>query len=237
MSTLETFSDEVFFEIFDRLSPSDLYRTFYGLNNRLNTILNDSRMRFRDNLSALSPAQFHSYVQNILPQIIDRLVSFTFGTYDTDEVRRRANLSAALTSLVALVPTSGSVPAHVLVRSQSVQASAYPSHYQDDHRRRVTRSVRTRSPRRSRQRSLLRRQQRRGHHVVRAHRQRPARPTEAQTSEDGHVRSNDLHGRHRRVPGRATLHRLVSNARTHTSTPIRAAPLDLESDHLRTAQR
>ena len=86
-STLETFSDEVFFEIFDRLSPNDLYRTFSGLNTRLNVILNDSRMRFRDNLSSLSPAQFHSYIENILPQIIDRLISLTFGTYDTDEVR------------------------------------------------------------------------------------------------------------------------------------------------------
>ncbi|CAF2535090.1 unnamed protein product [Rotaria sp. Silwood2] len=85
---LETFSDEVFFEIFDRLSPSDLYKTFYGLNIRLNTILNDSRMRFRDNLSSLSPKQFHSYVKNILPQIIDRLISFTFGTYDTDEYQQ-----------------------------------------------------------------------------------------------------------------------------------------------------
>jgi len=86
-SKLETFSDEVFFEIFDRLSPNELYKTFYGLNIRLNTILNDSRMRFRDNLSSLNPKQFHSYIKNILPQIIDRLISFTFGTYDTDEVR------------------------------------------------------------------------------------------------------------------------------------------------------
>jgi len=86
-SKLEKFSDEVFFEIFDRLSPSDLYKTFYGLNIRLNAILNDSRMRFRDNLSTLNPDQFHSYIINILPQIMDRLISFTFGTYDTDEVR------------------------------------------------------------------------------------------------------------------------------------------------------
>jgi len=85
---LETFSDEVFFEIFDRLSPSDLYKTFYGLNKRFNTILNDSRMRFRDNLSSLNPIQFHSYVQQILPQILDRLISFTFGSYDTDEFQQ-----------------------------------------------------------------------------------------------------------------------------------------------------
>ncbi|CAF4378338.1 unnamed protein product [Rotaria sp. Silwood2] len=45
-------------------------------------------MRFRDNLSSLSPKQFHSYVKNILPQIIDRLISFTFGTYDTDEYQQ-----------------------------------------------------------------------------------------------------------------------------------------------------
>lgn len=85
-SNLETFSDEVFFEIFDRLSPSELYETFYGLNSRFNTILNDSRMRFRDNLSSLNPYQFHSYIRHVLPQIMDRLISFTFGTYDTDEV-------------------------------------------------------------------------------------------------------------------------------------------------------
>ncbi len=83
---LETFSDEVFFEIFDRLSPMDLYKTFYGLNYRLNTILNDSRMRFRDNISSLNIEECHFYIKNILPQIITRLVSFTFGTYDTDEV-------------------------------------------------------------------------------------------------------------------------------------------------------
>lgn len=86
-SSLETFSDEVFFEIFDRLSPSELYQTFYGLNSRFNTILSDSRMRFRDDLSSLNLIQFHSYIQHILPRIMDRLISFTFGTYDTDEVR------------------------------------------------------------------------------------------------------------------------------------------------------
>ncbi len=85
-SVLETFSDEVFFEIFDRLSPMDLYKTFFGLNHRLNTILNDSRMRFRDNISSFNIDECHFYIQNILPQIINRLVSFTFGTYDTDEV-------------------------------------------------------------------------------------------------------------------------------------------------------
>jgi hypothetical protein len=85
-SELETFSAEIFFEIFDRLSPSDLYQTFYGLNIRLNKILNDSRMRFRDNISSLHSNEFHFYIKNILPQIIDRLVSFTFGSYDTDEV-------------------------------------------------------------------------------------------------------------------------------------------------------
>ena len=87
-SRLETFSDEVFFEIFDRLSPSELYQTFFGLNTRFNTILTDSRMRFRDNLSSLNLTQFHSYIQHILPRIMDRLISFTFGTYDTDEVHR-----------------------------------------------------------------------------------------------------------------------------------------------------
>lgn len=87
-SKLETFSDEVFFEIFDRLTPSELFDTFYGLNTRLNTILNDARMRFRDNLSSLTPKQFHSYTRRILPLIQSRLLSFTFGTYDTDEVCR-----------------------------------------------------------------------------------------------------------------------------------------------------
>jgi hypothetical protein len=85
-SVLETFSDEVFFEIFDRLSPLDLYKSFYGLNNRFNTILHDSRMRFRDNISSLNTKEFQFYIENILPQINHRLISFTFGTYDTDEV-------------------------------------------------------------------------------------------------------------------------------------------------------
>jgi hypothetical protein len=85
-SVLETFSDEVFFEIFDRLAPTDLYTTFYGLNYRLNTICNDSRMRFRDNLSSLNTKEFHFYIENILPRILNRLVSFTLGTSDTDEV-------------------------------------------------------------------------------------------------------------------------------------------------------
>jgi hypothetical protein len=86
-STLETFPDELFFEIFDRLTSINLYQTFNGLNHRFNTILHDSRLRFRDNLSSLNFKEFHFYIKNILPQIIDRLVSFTFGTYDTDEVR------------------------------------------------------------------------------------------------------------------------------------------------------
>ena len=86
-SQLETFSDEVFFEIFDRLSPSDLYKTFAKLNGRFKTILNDSRMRFRDNLSSMNAEQFHFYVQSVLPHVLDRLISLTIGTYDTDEVR------------------------------------------------------------------------------------------------------------------------------------------------------
>jgi hypothetical protein len=86
-SKLETFPDELFFEIFDRLSSIELYQTFYGLNHRLNTILNDFRLRFRDNISSLNLKEFHFYIQNILPQITNRLISFKFGTYDTDEVR------------------------------------------------------------------------------------------------------------------------------------------------------
>lgn len=85
-SVLETFSDEIFFEIFDRLSPLDLYQAFYGLNNRFNKILNDYRLRFRDNISSLNENEFEFYMNKILPHIIHRLVSFTFGTHDTDEV-------------------------------------------------------------------------------------------------------------------------------------------------------
>lgn len=85
-SVLETFSDEIFFEIFDRLSPLDLYQAFYGLNTRFNRILNDSRLRFRDNISSFNTKEFEFYMKKILPQIIHRLISFTFGTYDTDEV-------------------------------------------------------------------------------------------------------------------------------------------------------
>jgi len=62
-SQLETFSDEIFFEIFDRLSPTGLYQTFYGLNNRLNKILNDSRMRFRDNISSLNSKELRFYIK------------------------------------------------------------------------------------------------------------------------------------------------------------------------------
>jgi len=84
---LETFPDEIFFELFDRLSPRDLYQAFHSLNSRINTILHDSRMRFRDNISSLNIDEFHFYTKHILPKISNRLVSFTFGTYDPDEVR------------------------------------------------------------------------------------------------------------------------------------------------------
>lgn len=83
---LETLSDEIFFEIFDRLSPWDLFQAFDGLNQRLNTILTDSRLRFRDDISSLKLEQCHFYIEHILPRIHTRLTSFTFGSYDTDEV-------------------------------------------------------------------------------------------------------------------------------------------------------
>lgn len=83
---LEILSDEIFFEIFDRLSPWDLFQTFSGLNQRFTTILNDSRLRFRDDISSVKLEQCHFYFNHILPQIISRLISFTFGTCDTDEV-------------------------------------------------------------------------------------------------------------------------------------------------------
>ncbi|CAM4771995.1 unnamed protein product [Rotaria magnacalcarata] len=87
-SLIETFSDDLFFDVFDRLSSMDLYKAFGGLNNRFTAILNDRRMHFRDNISCLNLEEFHSYIENILPKIIDRLVSFTFGTYDTDEYQQ-----------------------------------------------------------------------------------------------------------------------------------------------------
>ncbi len=39
MSSLESFSNEIFYEIFDRMCFKDIYYAFYGINTRFNYLI------------------------------------------------------------------------------------------------------------------------------------------------------------------------------------------------------
>jgi len=73
----EDLSDDILMDIFDSLCPSVyIYHSFYNLNQRLNRIINDSRLLISLDLShIMSPSNFTYHCQIMLPNMSKQLIS------------------------------------------------------------------------------------------------------------------------------------------------------------------
>jgi hypothetical protein len=76
-SKFEDLSDDILMDIFDFLSPSVyIYYSFFNLNQRLNHIINDSRLLISLDLSHLiNPSNFAYHCQIMLPNMFKQLIS------------------------------------------------------------------------------------------------------------------------------------------------------------------
>jgi len=76
-SKLEDLSDDILMDIFDYLSPPVyIYHSFYNLNQRVNRIINDSRLLISLDLSHLvNPSNFAYHCQIMLPNMSKQLIS------------------------------------------------------------------------------------------------------------------------------------------------------------------
>lgn len=76
-SKLEDLSDDILMDIFEYLSPPVyIYHSFYNLNQRLNRIINDSRLLISLDLSHLiNPSNFAYHCQIMLPNMSKQLIS------------------------------------------------------------------------------------------------------------------------------------------------------------------
>jgi hypothetical protein len=76
-SKFEDLSDDILMDIFDLFSPSVyIYHSFFNLNQRLNRIINDSRLLISLDLSHLiNPSNFAYHCQIMLPNMSKQLIS------------------------------------------------------------------------------------------------------------------------------------------------------------------
>ena len=76
-SKFEDLSDDILMDIFDYLSPVVyIYHSFFNLNQRLNRIINDSRLLISLDLSQLiNPSNFAYHCQIMLPNMSKQLIS------------------------------------------------------------------------------------------------------------------------------------------------------------------
>lgn len=76
-SVLEDLSDEILMDIFDSLSlPLHIYKAFFNLNQRFNSILHDSRLLMSLDLSPMTnPSQFAYHCQVMFPHMHEQLIS------------------------------------------------------------------------------------------------------------------------------------------------------------------
>ena len=79
MSTFAVLPAELIVETSDYLDGCQLYRAFYGLNRRLDRILNEQCHRLHVDLHGLSKREYDICTQAFLPNIVDRLVSLVVG--------------------------------------------------------------------------------------------------------------------------------------------------------------
>ncbi|CAF0936624.1 unnamed protein product, partial [Rotaria sordida] len=77
ISKFEDLSDDILMDIFDLLYPSVyIYHSFFNLNQRLNKIINDSRLLISlDLCHSINPSNFAYHCQIMLPNMSKQLIS------------------------------------------------------------------------------------------------------------------------------------------------------------------
>ncbi|CAF0759282.1 unnamed protein product [Rotaria sp. Silwood1] len=77
ISKFEDLSDDILMDVFDLLDPAVyIYHSFFNLNQRLNRIINDSRLLISLDLSHLiNPSNFAYHCQIMLPNMSKQLIS------------------------------------------------------------------------------------------------------------------------------------------------------------------
>jgi hypothetical protein len=93
-STLEIFPDELFFELFEYIPINDLYRTFFGLNKRIDIIL-----RSLSNLFAEWTTNTDDQIIDIFSSSISRLVVWRGGHLNLNRFNKLHSLKLALPSI------------------------------------------------------------------------------------------------------------------------------------------
>jgi len=93
-STLEMFPDELFFELFEYIPINDLYRTFFGLNKRINHILKNL-----SNLFAEWTTNSDDRIIDIFSSCISRLVIWRGGYLNLNRFNKLRSLKLALPTI------------------------------------------------------------------------------------------------------------------------------------------
>ncbi|CAF1179122.1 unnamed protein product [Rotaria sp. Silwood1] len=93
-STLEIFPDELFFELFEYIPLNDLYRAFFGLNQRINMILKNL-----PNLFAEWTTYTDDKIIDIFSSCINRLVIWRGGYLNLNRFIKLRSLKLALPTI------------------------------------------------------------------------------------------------------------------------------------------
>lgn len=93
-STLEILPDELFFELFEYIPINDLYRTFFGLNQRINNILKNL-----SNLFAEWTTNSDDRIIDIFSSCISRLVIWRGGYLNLNRFTKLRSLKLALPTI------------------------------------------------------------------------------------------------------------------------------------------
>ena len=76
-SNFDHLPNEIYREVFDYLCPLNIIQSFYGLNHRLDRLITNLPMKF--NFQNLNKIQYKRILKQILPKLIEQIVSIEFG--------------------------------------------------------------------------------------------------------------------------------------------------------------
>ena len=77
--TIESFSNELFMNVFTYLSTTDLFGAFYGLNGRFESLLSAHCYRYGLDFQGISRSNFDTICQTYLPHMVDQIPSIRFN--------------------------------------------------------------------------------------------------------------------------------------------------------------
>jgi hypothetical protein len=87
---LELFPNEILLELFEYFNSADLFRVFYGLNSRFNSLLHNQFRAHRFQFKSIAKRHFDMICQQHLPFIADRIVGISLA--DNDDTPEQINL-------------------------------------------------------------------------------------------------------------------------------------------------